>query len=334
MRNGAIIALAVLLVACAPARDRSADLAPPAEPLIWPNPPAEPRIQYLFGFRSPEDLGIRPRFLERLWSAIAGAENLEMVKPYALAAQGSRVAVTDPGLRAVHIYDMAAQDYRRLTGIGEVPLGSPVGVALSFEQTYVADSTLGKVFAFDRDGEFRFTIEGLQRPTGLAFDHASRRLYVADTLAHSIVVFDETGQRLFGFGQRGTGRGEFNYPTHVSIGSGKLHVNDTMNFRVQSFDLEGRPIASFGRHGDGSGDFAQPKGIATDESDHIYVADSLFDRIQIFDSQGEFLLAFGGSGSKAGAFWLPAGMFIEEDRIYVADSYNRRVQVFQFLGGQ
>ncbi|MFQ5773640.1 MAG: 6-bladed beta-propeller [Kiloniellaceae bacterium] len=333
MTRAALAFLLALLASCSGAVEAPSELATPSEPLVWPPPPEQPRIKFLYAFREPKDLGFRVSLFGRLWDLIAGEETREMIRPYALAVDQNSVAVADPGARVVHLYDMRAQEYARIEKAGGDVLVSPVGVALGPERIYVADSALGKVFAFGPEGALAFTIEGLRRPTGLAYDAGANRLYVADTLAHRIVVFDDGGEKLFSFGRRGTGRKEFNYPTHISVSADRLYVNDTMNFRLQVFDLDGAFRASFGTHGDGSGDLAQPKGVAVDAEGDVYLVDALFNRVQIFDSNGRFLLAFGAEGTNVGSFWLPSGMFIARDRIYVADSYNRRVQVFQFLGG-
>ena len=333
MRRGLFGFLLALVAGCTSPVEPLADLAMPAEPLVWPRPPAVPRIEFLYGFREPNDLGIRAPFFERLWDTIAGEKNRQMLKPYAVAAQGGRIVVTDPGLGVVHLFDLEAKSYARFLQAGKEQLRSPVGAVFGSDRIYVSDSALNKVFGFDFDGALALTIGGVERPTGLAYDPDSGRLFMAETLGHRISVFDDAGQRLFSFGERGEGAGQFNYPTHLSLRAGRLYVNDTMNFRLQIFDLDGRQVASFGRHGDGSGDFAQPKGLGVDNAGNVYVADAVFDRVQIFGDDGTFLLAFGGTGGAPGEFWIPTGLFTTGDRIYVADSYNRRIQVFRFLEG-
>ena len=59
----------------------------------------------------------------------------------------------------------------------------------------------------------------LQRPTGLARDAASGLLFVADTYAHDIKVFDANGALVRVIGRRGDGDGEFNFPTHLALGA-------------------------------------------------------------------------------------------------------------------
>lgn len=332
-----ILALAFalgLLVTCAPAGDELERQAALYEGVVWPEPPQQARIRLVGVFGEPKDIGITPGLFGRLWGWVAGAESQQMVRPYAVAVNGPRLAVADPGAHAVHVYDMAARDYDRIERAGDRLLLSPVGVAFVGESLYVSDSALGEILVFDARGKLVRSITGLERPTALAWEGETGRLYVADTLSHSVVALDAEGKRLFEFGGRGEGDGQFNYPSHLAVAGGRLYVNDTMNFRLQIFDLEGRFLSSFGSHGDSTGDFAQPKGIGLDSEGHIYVADALFNRVQIFDSDGQLLLVFGGDGAGPGEFWLPGGLYIADDRIYVADSYNRRIQIFQFLGGE
>ena len=321
------------LATCAPAGDELEKQAARYESVVWPGYPEQARIRLLAVFGGPEEIGIRESFLGQLWGWIAGTNPRNMIRPYAIAVYGERLAVADPGAGAIHIFDMAGGDYERIEWADKRRLRSPVGLTFVGDKLYVADSELNGIFVFDPKLKLTQTIEGLARPTGIVWDPKSSRLYVTDTMSHSIVVLDAEGKRLFDFGGRGAGDGEFNFPSHLTIADDSLYVNDTMNFRLQTFDLNGNFKSSFGRHGDGSGDFAQPKGIALDSEGHIYVADALFNRVQIFNKRGQLMLAFGGDGAAPGHFWLPTGMFIEKDRIYVADSFNQRVQIFQFLGG-
>jgi len=336
-----ILLLVALITSCAPFV--SSPTAPAGagravsssqQTVAWPAPPEEARIKFLYAFRDPKGLGFPVSILKRLTRFILGTRDRGMIRPYSIAVDGDVIAVVDPGARVLHYFDLKKKKYKRVTGAGDDLFLTPIGVAIGGDKIFLSDSSSGKVYALDHKGRHLFTIEDAARPTGLAFEKKTSRLYVADTLGSRIYAYDQRGKRLFSFGKRGTGKGEFNYPTHLFIKGDTLIVNDTMNFRVQAFDLEGNHLFSFGKHGDGSGEMAQPKGVGIDSQGHIYVADALSDRVQIFDTKGRFLLAFGNSGNKAGEFWLPAGLHIAQDRIYVADSYNRRVQVFQFLGGE
>ncbi len=328
-----VIALLLLALTAACGGEGPPETPAPAPDLVWPAPPETPRVKFLYAFGGARDLGFTGSAFERMVEFFAGEADRSLAKPYALAVGDGLAAVADTGARALHLFGLAGESYARIDEIGGKALLSPVGVALGDGRIYVSDSVLGRVFVLDRAGALVTSIDTIERPTGLAVDPATGRLYVADTLDHRIAVFEADGTPRFAFGGRGTAETEFNYPTHLAVRDGRLYVNDTMNFRLQTFDLDGAFVSSFGTHGDGSGHFAQPKGVAVDGAGHVYVVDALFNRVQVFDERGRFLLAFGGQGANPGEMWLPAGVYIDGDRIYLADAYNRRIQVFRMMGG-
>lgn len=309
-----------------------------AGPLVWPEPPEKPRIRFLRAVASPADLGIRPSFWERLGEILAGKVEAWMVRPTGVAVQGEVLYVADPGAQALWILDAATGQFRRIRGPRGRELISPVSVAPGGEgRVYVADSYLRQVFVLGPDGNLTGSGEGTPfvRPAGVAYEEVADRLYVADSAAHRVWILSGEGALQGHIGGRGSGPGEFNFPTHVAVDrAGNLYVTDSLGFRIQMFARDGRFLGAFGRHGDASGDFAAPKGVAVDSEGHVYVVDALFDTVQIFDRAGQLLLNFGRRGLGPGQFWLPGGIFIDaKDRIYIADSYNQRIQIFQYLGG-
>jgi DNA-binding beta-propeller fold protein YncE len=334
-----LLVVALAAAGCAPAagpptREQPALSARP----VWPPPPARPRIRFVQSVSRPADLGVEPSFWERLGQIIVGRQEEWLIRPMAVAARGGLIYVADAGAQAVWALDTRTGRFRKVRTAGQEPLTSPVGVAVGTEgRVYVVDSFLRKIFILDAELRVTTTIAGqaLHRPAGLAFDATRGRLYVADSAAHTVWVYTGEGKLLDSIGRRGTGQGEFNFPTHVAVdGTGTLYVTDSLGFRIQMFTADGRFTAMFGRHGDASGEFARPKGVALDSEGHIYVVEALFDAVQIFDRAGRFLLGFGERGLGPGQFWLPTGVFIDpDDRIYVADAYNQRVQVFEYLRG-
>jgi DNA-binding beta-propeller fold protein YncE len=326
------IALPLGLVACGSA-PVSRDKRDVSETPVWPLPPDEPRVRYVRSVAGPEDWGIHKSVLRRLIDFLTNKADERFVRPTGLGVRDGVLYVADPGAHALWILDAARDRMVRVAEIGDQALGSPVAVAPGPDGgVFLADSVLGKVFLLSDRGRPTGVVlqEGLEQPVGLAFDAATRRLYVADSAAHHVAVFDERGRRIATIGTPGSEDGEFNRPTHVALDrAGMLLVTDALNFRIQAFDLDGRFAWKFGRHGDSSGDLATPKGIASDSEGHVVVADALFDAVQIFDRGGDYLLAFGGRGERPGQFWLPNGLAIDAaDRIYVADAYNRRIQIF------
>lgn len=327
--------ISLLLVGCA----REIDTGPASDlwsavedqQRIWPEAPSAPRIRHLRSIGSAADLGFKAPAFEQLFEFIVGKDDVGLTRPYGIAVEGRLLVVADPGDATVHFLDLNGKFYKRISGPENSSFLSPVGIAIGGEQVFVSDSALNKVFVFDLQGVLVRELDGLERPTGLAYDPATRRLYVAETLAHRIAVFSQDGTRLFNLSDPGD-TSTFNTLTHIAFHDDMLLVNDTMNFRLVAMNGEGRHLWSFGTHGTGSGHFSQSKGVDVDAQGRIYVADAIFNRVQIFDREGNFLLAFGGPGHGRSDMWLPAGVFVEGNRIFVADSYNRRVQVYEYVG--
>ena len=176
--------------------------------------------------------------------------------------------------------------------------------------------------------------ETLRRPQSGVVD-ARGRIYVSDTHAHDIKVFDAQGNLLSVIGRRGAGAGEFNYPTYLAFADGALYVTDTMNSRVQVISTDtGEVELRFGALGLYVGNLVRPKGVAVDRAGNIYVVESYYDHLLVFNRDGKFLMGIGGAGRDTGKFYLPAGVWVDgQDRVFVADTMNGRVVLFQYLGG-
>jgi DNA-binding beta-propeller fold protein YncE len=310
----------------------------PGAPLVWPEPPEQPRITYLGAVSTESDMEKHGSFFEGVGALLFGAKPVGiLVSPFAVAVDPTGIMfVADTGGAVIHAFDLRTRDYKQFSALDkETKLCKPVALATLAERLYVVDSGLRQICVFKRNGDFLFAFghDRLTRPAGIASRLPEGTIYVADAGSHMIHVFSPEGKLLKEMGMRGTGPGEFNFPTHLWIdGAGQLYVSDTLNFRIQVFGPDDRFLRMFGQQGDRPGNFAHPCGIATDASGNIYVTDRQFENVQIFDAQGRVLMALGQEGSGPGEFWLPAGIFIDgHDRIYVADSYNKRVQIFELL---
>lgn len=272
--------------------------------------------------------------LERLGEFIFGKkQETTLNKPISLVAiDTSTMFILDQGIRKLitvkenmgEIPQFETDNYPSLVGICKT----------TKDQFFFTDSKENKIFHINFDKEelvdFNDTIK-LFQPTGIAYSQSKEEIWVVETAAHRISVFNLEGQLVQRIGNRGVNPGEFNYPTFIWIDdTGQVYIVDSMNFRIQILDKEGAVINSFGQIGDATGYLSRPKGIATDSYGNIYIVDALFHSVQIFDRDGNFLYHFGKQGRGNGQFWLPAGIFIDQnDFIYIADSYNARIQVFQ-----
>jgi DNA-binding beta-propeller fold protein YncE len=355
MSRGLLIALVVLLSACAevgPIKGRlhyGMDDAPEGDKLMWPAAPEVPRFLYsgtLVGEPNFRDNGAAARpAIERFGRWLVGLDGtgrtpLVLQRPASIAGDDNgRLFVSDSSRQAVFVFDARAGEL--LLWEQAEPASrfvAPSGIATGPDRVYVADAELRAVFVLDARGEPHAVIGRgqLQRPTGLARDAATRRLFVADTYSHQVKVFDETtGALLATIGQRGDAPGEFNYPAYLTLAAGELYVTDTLNSRIQVFRAaDGAFLRHFGARGLYLGNLVRPKGVGVDSEGNVYVIESYFDSLLVFSRDGEFLMPIGGTGKSTGRFYLPAGVWVDgRNRVHVADMFNGRVVLFQFLGG-
>ncbi len=312
---------------------------------VWPVAPEVPRFQYL-GQLTGEKNFQADADSQSTWSTvlsfIAGLgmddDERRLVRPQGVAIDAhGNIIVTDVGKRAVFYFDTKAGRLAVWENVDEqTPFIAPVGVALGANnEILVTDAELGYVVRMNRAGESvgRFGQQQFKRPTGIARDARTGKIYVADTGADDIKVFDAAGKRLATIGKPGTAAGEFNAPTYLAFANEKLYVADTLNSRIQIFAADGTPLQQFGRNGLYVGNMNRPKGITADREGNIYVVESYRDYLLVYNAQGQFLLPIGGTGNGVGRFYLPAGISIDRNnRIYIADMFNGRIVVLQYLG--
>lgn len=315
---------------------------------LWPKPPEIPRFAYageLTGEKNFKDVETGERSTPRrffAWLVGLGLEQrlpVVLQRPQGVISDGQgRIFVSDVSRQAVYVFDKTGGQllvWERATP--EEGFIAPIGMALGEQgELYVSDAELGFVAVLGRDGTPERTLgKGLlQRPTGIARDEANGRVYVADTRANDIKIFDGSGLLLDTLGNEGDSLGELNAPTYLAFAEGRLYVTDTLNSRIQVFDDEGNLLRHFGERGLYIGNLARPKGISVDPDGNVFVIESYYDHLLMYDNQGRLLLPIGGTGHEPGQFYLPAGVWADKDgQVYVADMFNGRVAIFQFLGG-
>ncbi|HLA35355.1 MAG TPA: 6-bladed beta-propeller [Rhodocyclaceae bacterium] len=355
LRGFGWMVLSLMVSACAGVREKpqftmGLDASRNTWRLMWPSASDHEIPRYFYvGQLTGENNFIQPKSSEKslkraaLWffDLVSGeAPPIVLDRPQAgVVDESGRILVTDIGRGQVFVFDEITPElltWDKAEGL--TSFISPVGIALGPEgQVFVADADLGLVARLDRAGNPLESIgKGqLARPNGVAYDALRKTIYVADTTAHKIKIFDLEGKLLDEIGELGDGPGQFNFPTHIAIRHNRLYVTDTMNARVQVLALDsGTYQGTVGKRGMAIGDFTRPKGVAADGGRNIYVVEAYFDHLLIFNRRGEFLMPIGGVGDAPGQFHLPAGVWVDvRNRVFVADMMNSRVQVFQFLGG-
>jgi len=263
-----------------------------------------------------------------------GKKKINPVKPSSVFFINEvNLGITDQLNGLVLVINKKGKVLKRIRKSGKMSFLSPVsGSSDGSGGFYISDSSLRLILQFSEKYKFKklFISDQRKRITGIAF--FENKLFCVDTENHNVIIYNDKGIEILKFGRRGSGKGTFNYPTHLAVDKDTIYINDSLNFRVQMFDHEGKFKSMFGKNGKRGGDFSKPKGIAIDSKKRIFVTDVMFDTVQVFDTNGRFLSYFGGPGNSEGKFWMPSGIMInKDDSIYIADTYNSRCQVFKVV---
>ncbi len=167
-------------------------------------------------------------------------------------------------------------------------------------------------------------------PYGVDVD-ADGNVYVFDSGNHRVVVFDDSGNEIGGWGGQGSEPGRFDSLGFGSLAigdDGSVFVVDNGNHRIQRFDATGTLLAEWGTEGDGDGEFRRPIGIAV-VGDEVFVTDDEIPRVQVFGPDGTFLRSIGEAGDQPGGLVHATGIAVDDEgNVWVADYEAQRVQRF------
>ena len=160
----------------------------------------------------------------------------------------------------------------------------------------------------------------LNHPSGLAIS-PDGHLFVSDSLAHQIFVFQADGIFVSSFGSKGAGDGQFSNPSGLSFNpEGHLCVLDQGNRRIQVFLADGtfvRKYDSFSARIDFS------FGVAFGLDGQVFL--TAHNQILMHRSDGS-LLTIGSPGQ----FKYPFGFaFSSDGHLFVLDSKNSQILVFE-----
>lgn len=172
------------------------------------------------------------------------------------------------------------------------------------------------------------TEPAFQKPIAVAARQG--RIYVADSVGRTVIVFDVPRRKVFRFGLREPGN--LAKPADIAIdGNLQVYVVDATYRRVFVYDN----LGLFMRHIGGPGDLERPTGVAVDrDGQRIYVIDRASNesdrhRVVIYGKDGEKLSELGRRGQGDGEFNVPLqGVVGSDGTLYVLDAGNFRIQAF------
>ncbi|HEY3240547.1 MAG TPA: NHL repeat-containing protein [Acidimicrobiia bacterium] len=178
-----------------------------------------------------------------------------------------------------------------------------------------------------------------QSPYGIGVDPVTNDIYFGDVDGGKTVdKYDATGRYLLSWGGNGVGRGKFQYPSYIAVGSDRrVYVADQWEHNVVAHNPDGTELFQFGTNGTANGQFRQPRGMAFDAQNRLFVVDNYNLRVQVFDAEGTYLTKFGSRGTAPGQFAPGAdlrGLAIDKARgwVYVVDAASGYVNKYDTAG--
>ena len=158
--------------------------------------------------------------------------------------------------------------------------------------------------------------EQLNSPTGVAVDHKTGNIYVADTNNHCVKVFNDSCKFVFKFGDL-KGEGSMTYPKCLVICRNRVLVSQGSHC-IKVYQLDRKFVCQIGKRGRGELQFNNPWGLATNESTgDIYICDTRNNRIQIISEHFQYKSQFGKD-----TFDSPLDVKLYRDHIFILDKSN------------
>jgi DNA-binding beta-propeller fold protein YncE len=165
--------------------------------------------------------------------------------------------VADAGREQVVVFD---KNGHYVSTIGKQDELKPRDVAVTADRIYIADlqkhrvcvldkATHNVLFDIPRSEDQTNKARALFTPTNLGVD-SKGNVYVSDTGAFHVQVYDPSGKFLGSVGEMGDGPGQFARVKGIALDrENRLYAADAMSQVVQIFNDEGKPLTWFGEPG-------------------------------------------------------------------------------------
>lgn len=199
----------------------------------------------------------------------------------------------------------------------------------------------------------------LRFPGKILADEKSRRLFVADSNHHRIVIADFDGkvQAIIGKGEAGLEDGgyanaQFHQPQGLALHDNTLYVADTLNSAIRRVDLKRQSVETVA----GTGEQVYMQRDAYDAEDtplnspwdvlwhdgKLYIAMAGQHQLWTYDPEQERLEVFSGTRREAltdgprlkAALNQPSGLATDGERLYFADSEASAIRYVDFKTGE
>jgi len=302
------------------------------EPIFFPPAPDEPRIQYLTGINSTDDIVVGEKKSGGIALLVTGKEKADVVKKlgksYGIEVHKGKIYVAEGMERRVSIIDLTKGTFEVPAG-SKIPRGAlayPINMTLDDDDNlYVADTSRREIVVYDAQGNFKTSFGKGLGPKSKITDVKiyKGKLFALDLGSNLVRVLDRvTGEQQAEFGNSGKPDQRLALPGNFAMDpDGNLYITNIASNKVVKLDQDGNYLDSFGGVGDQFGQFSKPKGIALDSDNQIYVVDGGTNVVQLFNDKFRTLTYFGWPGLSYGSLNAPAGIAISTDNIAYFQKY-------------
>lgn len=170
----------------------------------------------------------------------------------------------------------------------------------------------------------------LENVSSFWLDEIKERIFVANTGANEVDIFNLQGELLFRIGDKG----ELRLPVSVaSNSSGKIYILEQKSLILKVYDEQLKQIDTSDLEQITKGKKSLFAKIYADGQNHLYLVDSKNNQIVILDNNLKLVSKFGSSGRGEGRFQQIVSLTVDNSgRILIADALNYPVQVFDQKG--
>lgn len=210
---------------------------------------------------------------------------------------------------------------------------------------WMTDTWNNRILKYSSTGTFQasYSMDGIvtSDARGMELDVARNRLYVSDSGAGQLEVFDLSGAHLASLGQAGPGATQLRSPRQPAVdpATGDVYVAEYGNGRVHRYTATGQDAGIFPEPAQPAvpGQLGEPRDVdVDDETGEVWVADSWNQRFQKFHPDGEFLGTWGNrSSSPTYGMNYPRGIAVDpaRDTVWVANQRGHHIKRYDRRGG-
>jgi len=313
---------------------------PVLEPVFYPPPPNQPRMQFLTSYTGGENFDVaKPSALELFVLGESEVPVGTIVNPYGLDIHKGKIYVCDTGQGNIKVMDLVSKTFTVFSAGRS--LSSPTNIFIEPDGTkYIADPKVGAVVVYNADDKLvHFLGKNLGiEPVDLVV--RGNRLYLTDAKANQVLVLDKRNGKLLQNIGEGVedetllGTDKFFRITDLDLDSeGDVYVNDMMKSRVTRFNSDGEFVRFYGQSGISPGSLVRAKGIALDRENRIWVVDAgPACAVKIFrERDGQLLMYFGTLGNSPGQMYLPATVVIDYENVDLFREYAVEGAELEFI---